>query len=189
MSLLHQYTVGYSKRCYGLALDVASAILQVGCDMCELPIWLKELCMFGIPDMDMSNSHQNGLFAQQSVPNGNAVGDPARLMRLFIKHHQYEEACDVVVAVLAKNSKNVPSRRLPEKGNIDYVPYDLIDLLWNIIESIIASHSNPSDDIKSQIKSLIKKRSCMEESLTKHFKSLVISEEGLRSARSLSCAH
>lgn len=187
MALLQQYTAGYSKRCRGLALDVASAILQVGGDMFELPLWLKELCMFGIPDdaNAESKSCRNGLFAQQSTPQGTFVGDPARLMRLFIKHHQYEEACDVVVAVLAQNAKTATSRRLPEKGSIDYVPYDLIDLLWNIIDSILASHSDPATEVQSQLTSLTKKRRHMKTALTQHFASLVISEEGLQSARSL----
>jgi len=197
MDLLQQYTTVYSKRCRGLALSAASAILQVGDGMSELPLWLKELCMFGvIPGDEESSSGQNGLFAHPTTSQDNGIADPAGLMRLFIKHDQYGEACEVVVSILSKqtsNSKNAPSSRLPEKGSIDYVPYDLIDMLWNMIESIIASSTTAAysisyEDVKSQIKSLIKKRSRMENALEKHFESLRISEEGLKSARRLSCA-
>jgi len=190
MNLLQQYTTAYSVKCRGLALDVASAILQSG-DVSKLPLWLKELCMFGSSTLDGNN----GLFAHQPMPKENSIiADPAGLMRLFIKHHQYGEACDVVVSILSKQlscSEDATSSRLPEKGSIDYVPYDLIDMLWNMIESISTTtvQSNSSgEDVKSQVKSLIKKRNCMENALEKHFDSLRISEEGLKSARTLSWA-
>ena len=185
MKLLEQYTTTYSKRCHGLVLHVASAILDV---VPELPIWLKDLCMFGISSGDEEN--KGGLFAQASNYNGTAgVANPAGLMRLYIKHHQYGEACDVVTTIISKQTKfsgTAVSSRLPEKGNIDWVPYDLIDMLWDMIESIITSNSSSIDtDAKSQVQSLTLKRNDMEGALEDHFNRLKTSEEGLQSARRL----
>jgi len=180
MNLLQQYTTMYSKRCHGLGLSVANSIL--GKDS-ELPMWLKELCIFGVPNDGRSN---DGLFAQSSKEScGNS--DPAGLMRLYIKYHQYGEACNVVTLLLSQRTTLAASCRLPEKGSIDYVPYDLIDMLWDIIESIITSNScAPSDGVHAKVQLLIKKRECMEQALENHFESLKISEDGLSSARVIS---
>ncbi|KAL7546940.1 hypothetical protein ACHAWF_010261 [Thalassiosira exigua] len=185
MDLLQQYTTSYSKRCRGLALHVADAVLQAGDGASELPLWLKDLCMLGIP---VDGESQSGLFA--GIKAG-VVANPAGLMRLYIKHHRYGEACDVVAAVLSRGTsrRTNASSRLPEKGDVDFVPYDLIDMLWNMIESIVASNqSNISEDVQSQVKALVDKRGGMERALTRHFESLKISEDGLKSARALSNA-
>jgi len=187
MDLLQQYTSVYYKRCSGLCLSVANAILRVGDSVSELPLWLKDLCMFGTSGDEES---KNGLFAQPAGKD-NDIANPAGLMRLYIKHHQYGEACDVVTSILSKQTSlsSNASSRLPEKGSIDYVPYDLIDMLWNMIDSIVVSNSsNSSEDVKSQVKSLTKRRNCMEQALDKHFELLKMSEEGLISARGLSRA-
>ena len=58
----------------------------------------------------------------------------------------YDQAISVALGVSSKR-KALHSYRLPEKGSMDYVPYGLIDMLWNMIESIIASNlSTPSED-------------------------------------------
>ena len=143
MNLLQQYTTVHSKRCPGLGLKVAKSILAVEDGVSELPMWLKELCIFGIPGDDES---KGGLFAKAAGKGYAGFPDPAGLMRLYIKHHQYGEACDVVTTLLSKQ-RALHSYRLPEKGSMDYVPYGLIDMLWNMIESIIASNlSTPSED-------------------------------------------
>merc|ERR1712150_101470 len=84
----------------------------------EMPPWLKELCIFGSnPQDEKSNTCQIGLFAQQPTPlNNSIIADPVGLIRLFIKHHQYGEACDVVVSILSKQTsqKYTRSSRLPE---------------------------------------------------------------------------
>jgi len=196
MSLLRQYTTVYYERCRGLGLNIADAILKAGEGVSELPLWLKELCMFGNIAEDGNSSgsaSQSGLFAQLNGADTSTLADPAGLMRLYIKHHQYGEACDVVTSILTKQ-QNMPnstrsSSRLPEKGSIDWIPYNLIDMLWNVIESIVSTHpSNSSKDVTSQVNSLIKMRGGMEKALEKHFEMLKMSEEGLRSARALSCA-
>ncbi|KAL7457142.1 hypothetical protein ACHAWC_008639 [Mediolabrus comicus] len=180
MNLLHQYTTSYSKRCQGLGLSVASAIFKVSGGHAALPIWLKDLCMFG------SSATGSNLFAQRNGSDS-SVGNPAGLIRLLIANHKYHDACDVVTAILSSQaSRPNPSSRLPEKGSIDYVPYDLIDTLWDIIE-VIASHSASETDMnQKKIQCLLKSRACMEKSLVRHFERCKLSEDGLRSARTLS---
>ncbi|KAL7435955.1 hypothetical protein ACHAXH_003008 [Discostella pseudostelligera] len=189
MDLLQQYTIVHSKRCRGLGLNVARAILKEGNGMSNLPAWLIELCTFGLPG---DGNQEGGLFVR-TAEKGSGIADPAGLMRLLIQNHQYGEACDVASSILSKREKTSSClrdtgacSRLPEKGSIDYIPYDLIDMLWDMIESIITSHS-PSfcKDVRSQVQSLTKKRYCLEQSLETHFESLKLSEEGLVSARRL----
>eukprot|EP00985_Skeletonema_marinoi_P033659 scaffold41824_cov219-Skeletonema_marinoi.AAC.8 len=178
MNLLHQYTTAYSKRCGGLGLSVASAILDLSGNT-VLPIWLKDLCMFGSP------ANESSLFAQRNCDSG--VANPSGLVRLLMSHHKYGGACDVVTAILSSQaSSSSPSSRLPEKGSIDYVPYDLIDSLWQIIEVITSNSASKSDETQKKIQKILQSRTCMERSLAKHFEGLKISEDGLRSARALS---
>jgi hypothetical protein len=179
MNLLHQYTTSYSKRCQGLGLSVASAIFKVSGGHAALPIWLKDLCMFG------SSATGSNLFAQRNGSDS-SVANPSGLIRLLIANHKYQDACDVVTAILSSQaSRPNPSSRLPEKGSIDYVPYDLIDTLWDIIE-VIASHSASETDMnQKKIQCLLKSRACMEKSLVRHFERCKLSEDGLLSARRL----
>jgi len=180
MNLLHQYTTVYSKRCGGLSLSVASAILDLSGNT-VLPIWLKDLCMFGSP------ANESSLFAQRNCDSG--VANPSALVRLLMSYHKYGDACDVVTAILSSQaSSSSPSSRLPEKGSIDYVPYDLIDSLWQIIEVIPSNSASKSDETQRKIQKILQSRTCMERSLAKHFEGLKISEDGLRSARTLSNA-
>jgi hypothetical protein len=190
MNLLQQYTIAHSKRCLGLGLSVAKSILAVGDGLIQLPPWLKKLCIFGLPSDEEING---GLFAMVAGKGSACIPDPAGLMRLYIKHNQYGEACDVVTSLLSNQQalhlNKSSSSRLPEKGSIDYVPYDLIDMLWDMIESIItAGSSADSEAVGAQIQLLLKKRNGMERALEKHFESLKTSEEGLLSARRLSLA-
>lgn len=178
MNLLHQYTTAYSKRCGGLGLSVASAILDLS-ENAVLPIWLKDLCMFGSP------ANESNLFARRNCDS--SIADPSALVRLLMSHHKYEESCEVVTTILSSQASSTsPSSRLPEKGSIDYVPYDLIDRLWQIIENIASSSASASEKTQKKIQLLLKSRTCMEKSLTKHFERLKLSEDGLRSARTLS---
>ena len=185
MDLLQQYTTTYSKRCHGLSLYVANTILQVGDGVSTLPLWLKNLCMFGISGESGCGS-ERGLFAQPTK-KGNSIADPAGLMRLFVKHHQYGEACDVVTSILSKQAALKPGQytSLPEKGSIDWLPYDLIDMLWIMIGGIASKSSTSSEAVKSKIKALTRKRATMETALENHFESLRVGEEGLASSRAL----
>jgi hypothetical protein len=62
------------------------------------------------------------------------------------------------------------------------VPYNKIDILWNLSE--IALARGDFDEVDEQ--RLLDSRALLEESLAKHFTALKISEEGQRSARALS---
>ncbi|KAL3788186.1 hypothetical protein HJC23_004653 [Cyclotella cryptica] len=184
MRLLQQYTYMYSPSCSGLGLHVARSILLASGGNSDLPHWLKDLFIFGMPHDDGKKS---GLFA--SVEGGHNVADPAGLVRLFMEFHRYDDACEVVVSVLSKRSGVAfsPSSRIPEKGNIDFVPYDLIDELWKSIQSIISSNQNSSEDFDSnnKLNALRSMQTRMEKALLKHFELLKLSEEGLKSARAL----
>lgn len=184
MDLVQQYTTTYADSCHGLANSVARAFLISTGGELDLPIWLKNLCMFGTTE-GVDPSSTGGLFAQHrvsGVENTRNAADPAGLIRVFMEFGRLEDACDIVVAVLLSKNHEASSNRLPEKGNIDYVPYDLIDTLWNTIEAVASSDMETSDGIAM----LLKKRSHMENALKRHFESLKISEEGLQSARVLS---
>jgi hypothetical protein len=190
MNLLQQYTTVHSKRCLGLGLSVAKSIMDVRNGVTQLPPWLKKLCIFGLSSDEEING---GLFAMAAGKSSACIPDPAGLMRLYIKHDQYGEACDVVASLLSSQQalhlNKSTSSRLPEKGSIDYVPYDLIDMLWDMIESVITANSSAdSEAVGAQIYVLLKKRNGMERALEKHFESLKTSEEGLLSARRLSLA-
>jgi len=187
MNLLFQYTTFYSKRCRGLGLSVASAMLELSNGNAVLPIWLKDLCMFGSPE------NESNLFSQRgsSIHDmDSSVANPTALVRLLMTHHKYGDACDVVTAILSSQaSRSNPSNRLPEKGSIDYVPYDLIDNLWHVIEVIASNSAFESDENQKKIQMLLQSRTCMERSLAQHFAALKLSEDGLRSARALSNMH
>ena len=71
--------------------------------------------------------------------------------------------------------------RLPEKGDIDFVPYAKIDVLWNLIDKAL---SDPTVSAREKGK-LKESRKTMETSLEKHFELMKISEAGMRSARAL----
>eukprot|EP01082_Thalassiosira_pseudonana_P014250 g12920.t1 g12920 contig7:458423-464320(-) len=190
MDLLRQYTTVYSHSCRGLSLFVARAMFQSTEGRVELPQWLKELCMFGVTSEAETDSSSGGMFAHaKSKGNGNGIdsADPAGLVRLLMKYHKYEEACRVVISILSKQRTMLSktSSRLPEKGSIDFVPYDLIDMLWNVIQKIVARPPSNSKDTKDQIESLLATRGRMEKALMEHFELLKISEEGLKSARVL----
>jgi hypothetical protein len=183
MNLLYQYTTSYSTRCRGLGLSVASAILEFSSGNVVLPIWLKDLCMIGRP------TNESNLFAQRNSSMHDVdinVADPSGLVHLLMAHHKYGDACDVVSATLSSPVSQSPTNRLPEKGNIDYVPYDLIDNLWDTIEVIASKSASESAENQKKIQRLLQSRGCMERSLAQHFERCKMSEDGLRSARTLS---
>lgn len=181
MNLLCQYAVAYASSCSGLGLHVASSILSASDGMCNLPRWLEELCIFGI---DSEDEKQSGVFA--SGKGGCGAADPAGLVRLLMKYHKYKDACEVVTRTLSKHNECISksltfsNSRLPEKGSIDYLPYDLIDQLWSTVQYVVTSGHNAS--VASEFRSF---QSRMESALVKHFELSKLSEEGLKSARRL----
>lgn len=180
MNLLRQYTTEYSKFCHGLSLHVARSILLLSEGTYALPHWLKELCAFGV----VSFYKNNGLFATARVQNQTA--DPAGLVRLLMDYHRYEEACDVVVEILSKRNDNLPSSsRIPEKGAIDFVPYNLIDSLHATINNIVETVQDSDEGVQNRLIALRSAQHRMEKALLHHFELTNLSEEGLKSARAL----
>jgi hypothetical protein len=103
-----------------------------------------------------------------------------------MEYHRYKEACDVVVSVLSRRNGQLSSSRLPEKGCIDFLPYDLIDSLYAVISNITGSVTSDDPLVQNKLVALQLAQSGMEKALVTHFKLLKLSEEGLKSARALS---
>jgi hypothetical protein len=76
--------------------------------------------------------------------------------------------------------EKAPSR-LPERGDIDFVPYRAIDTLWNLSDVVLSKGVLQS----SEQERLEKARVTMKEALDKHFGLATISEAGIRSSRAL----
>jgi hypothetical protein len=181
MNLLRQYTTVYSQSCNDLALHVAGSMLLISEGTYCLPQWLKDLCTFGV---DSDGNTDGGLFAYPK--RNDQVANPASLIRLYMEYHRYKEACDVVVSVLSRRNGQLSSSRLPEKGCIDFLPYDLIDSLYAVISNITGSVTSDDPLVQNKLVALQLAQSGMEKALVTHFKLLKLSEEGLKSARALS---
>ena len=100
----------------------------------------------------------------------------------------FVEACNIVTVTLSGlgsqengSRESRASSRLPEKGDIDFVPYRKIDILWNLIDFALSNHKVDA----SEGKLITLARDKMEAALEKHFALMKISELGMRSARAL----
>jgi hypothetical protein len=143
--------------------------------------------MWGTHGTDDSLS---GLFArrrprQRQSPKLDSyyMGDPSSLVQTYMMAGMYARACHVVTTVLSCDAQkaNVASR-LPEKGNMDFVPYDKIDTLYNLIGIAL---ENGAISSPKNVKEVEDARDAMVVALKNHFESLRISELGLTSARAL----
>jgi hypothetical protein len=81
----------------------------------------------------------------------------------------------------SSRQSRAPSR-LPEKGDMDFLPYRKIDILWEMIEIILKKKRVSLGEMRE----LRFARNKMEESLEMHFELMKISEMGASSARALS---
>jgi hypothetical protein len=187
MELTRRLTTVCTSATSTIALEVADALLDLDQSISSLPVWLERL-LLGVPAL----SYAAGLFSKG--PNGDTTaysGDPTGLLGLLVKWGRYAEACDVVSGMLTgslldgdgmlSRESRAPAR-LPEKGDIDFVPYDKIDVLWNLIDRACSDYLIDS----AEKKKLQESRDEMEKALEKHFKLTGISEQGARSARALS---
>merc|ERR1712037_985979 len=106
------------------------------------------------------------------------------LVTIFMKRGLYVRASEIVCSVLLRNRMKrdiaAPSR-LPEKGSIDFVPYSLINSLWNIITAEISSPTCQNN----RRMMLVKARIEVEKALETHFELMKLSEIGKKSARIL----
>ena len=186
MDLLRSYTERHSGRCRGLALAVADKMLTSSGGTADLPPWLVDLIAFGSPSSSSgAGTRSGGLFASRAGDAASSSSDPAGLVRLYMRHHRYGEACSVVTSVLSRKDAEGLTSRLPERGCVEVVPYDLIDMLWNVVDAV-ASGRYETEEERGQVSHLLKKSDGMEEALSGHFESLRTSEDGIASARLLS---
>jgi hypothetical protein len=181
MTLLQSLTTAFTAADNPVAIEVADSLLDVQGVAVPLPTWLERLLLLG-----SNNDDAPGLFARRPHTGSSGyLGDPSALLTLYTKWGMYHEAFAASASLLAGSDgtsrEGKASSRLPEKGNIDYVPYNKIDILWNLSE--IALARGDFDDV--DVQRLLDSRERLEESLEKHFTSLKISEEGQRSARAL----
>ena len=187
MELTRKLTTISTSANSPVALEVAEILLDLDPSRSSLPVWLERLLLGVKGDPDSP-----GLFSKR--PSGDVSeynGDPTGLLGLYIKQGMYVKACDVVSWILTgtvldgdglRSRESRAPARLPEKGEIDFVPYDKIDLLWTLIDRAC---SNPLI-ASTEKKKLQESRNAMENALEKHFDLMGISELGSRSARALS---
>jgi hypothetical protein len=181
-ALCHSLTTIYTTPENNIAKEVAEAFLFSESGAAQLPSWLEYFLTYGNADIE-----RPGLFAKRSNSDDSLYsGDPNALLSLYMKRGMFIEACKLVSSVLSGSGswgrQTKASFRLPEKGDIDYVPYRKIDLLWNAIELEVKANANAESVFLAD---LLAARSKMERALEKHFELLNISESGLVSARTL----
>jgi hypothetical protein len=177
LGLIHRLTLEYSTAETPVAVEVAACMLEAG----PLPSWLEQILLQGCGD-----GGEIGLFAKRPKRDSNIyLGDPSALLSLYSNRGMYVDACRVAHLVLslsssAEGQKQTPCR-LPEKGNMDFVPYNKIDILWNLIELVLEEGTMNEEHVDE----VVAARRQMEAALERHFELLQISESGLQSARML----
>ena len=177
-ALLQSLTKSFTTAENPVAVEVAETLLEVQGNIVPLPPWLEQILLYGTS----TDQDAPGLFARRSQKDSRTyLGDPSALLSLYTKRGMYQPAFSAIAAVLLAQDENKAPSRLPEKGNIDFVPYDKIDILWNLSE--IALRRGDFD--KDEEHQLLESRRLFEQSLEKHFALLTISEEGQTSARAL----
>jgi hypothetical protein len=176
MELIRRIVLDRDSAATPIALEVARSFLENGDS--HLPYFLEDH-LLGLSE------RRPGLFGK--TPNGSSSANASALCALFIQRCRYIDACNLVTQILmggdseGEARKAMSASRIPEKGNIDFVPYNMIDMLWDLVDKTLRQGS-VSESTKSQLRI---SRMKMEDALKFHFSLLKISEEGLRSARAL----
>ena len=176
MELIRRIVLERDSAGTPIALEVARSFLEAGDS--QLPYFLEDH-LLGLREQ------RPGLFGK--APNCSSSANASALCTLFIQHCRYIDACNLVTRILMGGDseggarKAMSASRIPEKGNIDFVPYNMIDMLWDLVDKTLRQGS-VSESTKSQLRV---SRMKMEDALKFHFSLLKISEEGLRSARAL----
>ena len=179
MTLVEILTVKYTTHASPLANEVASDML---CDQrrhTPLPTWLEELLLAGT-----NNCYLPGLFARRHKPGIRGyLGDPIVLLDIYTARGMAKDACRVVTRVFNDFNNNCGhpvASRLSEKGEIDFIPFDKIKLLWCLVD--IRLEKILLDSGRRDLESA---RMKMKESMDEYFKQMKISEMGQQSARAL----
>lgn len=171
MELIRCYTESYSRHFLDLSVEVANTMLESG-KRAKLPSWLINVIV-----CPSSSQCYGGLFGR----NGNRVA----LLNLYIKYGLYVEACALVEYVVLQGVQHerdtALSERLPEKGYIEFFPFQTIDLLWNLIQALVDSKCLEPNECSK----LLTSRKEMEKALHIYFQYIKLSEDGLASARVL----
>jgi len=174
-ALIQKLTINHSTAQTTLAVDIAASFLDLGKNNTQIPVWLERLLL----GADSTTGGARAFAPRPKTDCKNYLGNPSALLTLYISRGMFFEACNVVTTILGNNHRaSKAASRLPEKGNIDYVPYHSIDLLWNMID-IACSKGVYNNAEQNRI---LKTRNDMEKALQKHVE---ISEMGMRSARML----
>lgn len=180
MYLLSCLTTKFSSASTPFAKQVANWMLND--EHCEsIPLWLEKLLLVG-----SGGSPGSGLFARRPKPGHHDYpGDPAGLLTLYMDRGMYKDACELVRKVLNSTTNTVGAQatvtRLPEKGDLDFVPYEKIDLLNGLIEVTLEDprlDTNQKQELQESLDEMIK-------SVEDHLARLQISEMAIQSARAL----
>jgi len=174
MELLRTIVCTYARPNNGQAVEVARALLDLGSDpSAALPLWLCEI---------LTGEQKDGVFA--SSKTSCSPKNPTALMKLYLERGLLLPAVEVVVTLLTGKSdgglkkRKAATRRIPEKGSIDFIPYAYIDLLYRLIQKAEETETKEVCELASG-------RRKLEEALQFHFNHLCVSEEAMQSARLL----
>lgn len=179
-ALLELILTGFGNASNTFYIDVAKAML-LSHGYRRLPEWFEAFFLYGnyldpLP----------GLFARRRLPDTPSsafLGNSTALLTIYIENHLYTEAAHIVCRVLNEGTRDEHKAvsRLPEKGQIDWMPGPTIDLLWGMLHGILESN-----DVKPKHKDPVAKaRDELKISLEQYSTSIQLSEDALRSSRML----
>jgi hypothetical protein len=162
----------------GLALALATEILKTPTR--RLPEWLTRL----LTGSGETGVNRVGLFATVGAAKyhpSELQADPAGLLRLYMKIGDFVSALKLVGEVLTcggnMKAREESSRLAPEMGGIHFVPYNTIDVLFELVDERIATKGAGSRELQEA-------RKFCEGALKEHFKCMFDAEEG-KQARSM----
>ena len=166
-----------------LGLLVARRLLEISEGRSDLPLWLTKM-LGGL-------GGTNGLFATVRGKEGTRVEENSSgLLRLYMEWGLYLDALKLVRDCLSCGGK-MESRRarvlkeVPEKGGIEYVPYNTIDVLFELVEETLSGGLGGSNMQEKDRNELNKAKEDTAKVLREHFEVVKLGEEGLVSARAL----
>jgi RNA binding exosome subunit len=179
MLLIEMLTVKFTADESPLACEVASEMLSPHRVHTQLPLWLEELLLTGTNKCDLP-----GLFSRRRKPGVDGyLGNPTVLLTVYIKRGMVKDACRVVTRIFNdfnSNRGHLAASRLPESGEIDYIPFDKIKLLWSLVDIRLGKVH-----LLTARRELESARMEMKASLDEYFRLSKITEMGQQSARSL----
>ena len=184
MALLESITTQYTTGEVPVAKQVAQCIMLEHRSCVEvLPQWLSSLLTVG----QEGPTDSPGLFAKRNKAGQNSfMGDPAALLEIYMLSGAYHLACELVSSVLTiPDRTKTAASRLPEKGFVEFIPYNKVDMLYNLIDAALAKEdtgSLPDAHMRDKVRA---SRDNMVTALEKHFDLLRLSEAGMGSARAL----